>query len=63
MDKAIKWISVTEALALAKMVGHGVTRPTMITWIAKYPNLGKRIGGRWKINKDALIFYLHEGMD
>jgi hypothetical protein len=64
MDKAkVKWITTTEAIKIAKETGHIVTLPTMIAWIGRYPNLGLKIGGRWKINKDALIFYLIEGTD
>lgn len=65
-SKAFKWISVTEALAITDEIGHSVTRPTMITWIKdkeRYPNLGKKVGGRWRVDRNALMFYLHEGSD
>jgi hypothetical protein len=62
-EAKINWITTTEALKIAKEIGHPITLPTIIAWIARYPNLGLKIGGRWKINKDALIFYLIEGTD
>jgi hypothetical protein len=61
--RVIKWISVTEAVRIAEVIGHPVSRVTIISWTKQFPNMGKKVGGRWRIDKDALIFYLNEGTE
>lgn len=39
------------------VVGKGVSLPTMIAWVEKY-KLGRRLGGRWKIDKEKLTKFL-----
>ena len=64
MAKIIKWITITEALKIVAAVGKPVTRPTIHSWVndkERYPHLGKKVFGRYQVDRDALIFYLNEG--
>jgi len=54
-----KYIDTAEALEICKKAGVGISRPTMISWAIKY-GLGKKIGGRWKIDPEKLNKFLQE---
>lgn len=43
------WIKTGEAAELA-----GVTLHTIRAWIARAPAIGKRVGGRWRVRRDAI---------
>ena len=54
---AKEWIDTNAALELASQYGVSVSRVTMINW-ASDRGLGKKVGGRWLIDKKELIIFL-----
>ena len=59
-EKGPEIIGTTEALKIIQKIGKlSITLPTIISWTQKY-NIGKKIGGRWWINKQKLIDYLKQ---
>jgi len=57
MDKKTNYITTAEAMQIASEKGVSVTLPTIINWCDKY-SIGKKIFGRWQVDKDKLLFYL-----
>ncbi len=58
MEIENKDIDTTEAIKTVKEVtGVGITLPTMILWANK-KGLGRKLGGRWKIDRQKLLDYL-----
>ena len=58
----VETIDVTSAVDLVRStVGFDVTRVTIITWVKKY-GLGKKLGGRFRIDKIKLMDFL-KGVD
>lgn len=43
------WITTTDAAALAEVSGH-----TIRSWLRKYPAIGKRVGGRYRVKREAI---------
>lgn len=61
METDIEYISTNEAIGLIFQAGFGcVSNQTIISWVTKH-NLGRKIGGRWKIDKAKLTNYLAGG--
>ena len=58
IDLKQKTISTDEALGIVidKELGT-ITKPTLITWVRKN-KLGKKVGGRWRINEEKFFKYL-----
>lgn len=53
-----KTISTKEAMEVITDNELGtITRATLIHWIKEY-KLGKKIGGRWRIDEDRFLKYL-----
>jgi hypothetical protein len=50
-------ITTSKAIEIARQHGRIVTRAGVIYWCNKY-SMGKKIFGRWHINKKILIEYL-----
>lgn len=61
-NKASPGISTNEAMDIIKKKGFQITRTTLIKWIIDY-EMGKKVFGRWYIDKDKLMFYLRYGED
>lgn len=56
-----KYINTNEALDIIKDVGiTPVSLPTLINWIQNY-EIGKKVGGRWWVDKQKLVEMLREG--
>lgn len=53
-------ITTTEAIRLAKQRGFILTRPTLIKWLDEL-GIGKKVGGRYYINKDKFLWWLKYG--
>ena len=51
------YIDTPEAINKAEDMGISITLPTLIHWCQKY-KIGKKIGGRWKINPTRLKWFL-----
>lgn len=51
------WINTNQAIQIIR--GHDIscTRTSLLTWIGKYC-LGKKVGGRWYIDKERLYEFL-----
>ena len=61
IDESIEYISTVEAQQIVFNAGFGSkSNQTIISWITKY-GLGKKIGGRWAIDKSKLITFLEGG--
>ena len=57
----IQYILTKEAIQLYEECGYGkTTRPTVITWCRVY-GIGKKVGGRWKIDKTVYLDFLKKG--
>lgn len=58
IDLKQKTISTDEALGVVidKELGT-ITKTTLISWIRKN-KLGKKVGGRWRINEEKFFKYL-----
>lgn len=58
IDLKQKTISTDEALGVVidKELGT-ITKTTLISWISKY-KLGKKVGGRWRINEQKFFKFL-----
>lgn len=57
----IEYITPQQAQQLHKDKGYGYRSIfTIISWIKLY-NLGKKIGGRWQIDKSKFIEFLEKG--
>lgn len=58
IDLKQKTISTDEALGVVidKELGT-ITKPTLISWISKH-KLGKKVGGRWRINEQKFFKFL-----
>ena len=54
---AKEWIDTNKAIELAAQYGSPVTRQTVINW-ASDRKLGKKVGGRWLIDKNKLLKFL-----
>lgn len=55
------FIDTNKALEIIKAKGVvSVSLPTLINWIQTY-SIGKKVGGRWWINKEKLIEMLEKG--
>ena len=55
------YISTTEALWFIEKKGAGpISLPTLINWLKTY-KIGKKIGGRWQVNKAKLFKMLKKG--
>jgi hypothetical protein len=61
MIKETQVMGTTEALKFIEKETGGVviTLPTLISWIKKYA-LGRKIGARWYVDKNAFTEYLKE---
>lgn len=56
-----EYIDTNAALDIIKNGGISpVSLPTLINWIRNY-KIGKKIGGRWRVNKQKLIEMLQKG--
>lgn len=56
-----EYIDTNEALSIIKNIGiTPVSLPTLINWIPHY-KIGKKVGGRWWIDKQKLIEMLNKG--
>lgn len=54
-------IDTTEALKIINEIAAApVSLPTLISWAQNY-KIGKKVGGRWWIDKQKLIDMLREG--
>lgn len=63
METDVEYISTNDAIRLVFQAGFGiVSNQTIISWVKKH-NLGRKVGGRWKISKARLIQYLAGGDD
>lgn len=49
-----------EALILYEQLGFGKVSISTIRLLIKKENLGKKVGGKWFINKDKFIKFLRE---
>jgi hypothetical protein len=47
------WLTPPEAAEIAQ-----VSSVTIITWCKDNPKLGRKIGARWRVNKDTLNRFL-----
>jgi hypothetical protein len=57
----LEYVDTNEALDIIKNEGTSpVSLPTLINWIRNY-KIGKKVGGRWRVNKQKLIEMLREG--
>lgn len=55
------YIDTNTALIIIKNTGISqVSLPTLISWIRTY-KIGKKVGGRWQIDKQKLIEMLESG--
>jgi len=57
----VVYINTSQARELLKEkfpLNSPPTLPTIIAWIRRY-NFGYKLGGRWKINKEAFLEFLH----
>ena len=50
-------IDTNQAIQIIREHGVSCTRTSLLTWIVKY-HLGKKVGGRWYINKERLHKFL-----
>ncbi len=57
MKKVMDTITTEEAIVEAKKKGVTISKPTVINWVIKY-GLGKRLVGRWYIDKKRFIDFL-----
>jgi len=57
-DRAVQdavWIQLPDALDIANDTpGFSISRSGFVKWVNRYDGLGKKIGGRWSINREAL---------
>ena len=60
MEPEIKYIDTKESLKIIEGMGSPVSLPTLINWIQNY-KIGKKVGGRWKVDKQKLIKMLDKG--
>ena len=58
VDLKQKTISTDEALGIVidRELGT-ITKPTLISWV-RNNKLGKKVGGRWRINEEKFFKYL-----
>lgn len=60
LEEKPKMIGTPEARALIEEHGPTpVSLPTVIEWCKQY-HLGRKIGGRWYLDKDKLLEFLNE---
>ena len=55
-------ISAKQATEIARSKGFVITNATMYKWVRTY-GIGKKIGGRFYIDKDKLLYLLKYGME
>lgn len=56
------YINTAQALILIEEeMGWSVTLPTLIAWLSKN-KLGRKIGGRWQVDRNALTEYMRKGI-
>lgn len=59
--REISYIRTKEALEIVNDKGVApVSLPTLISWIRTY-KIGKKVGGRWWIDKQKLVKMLQDG--
>lgn len=56
----VEYITTAQALDLVSRSGPPITLPTLLHWIER-KNLGRKVMGRWWIDKTALMRYLKGG--
>ena len=57
------YITVTQAMEIHEQVGYGsIHIATMRQWASKY-SFGRKVGGKWYINKVKLENFLTTGVD
>jgi len=57
IQKREDWINTNQAMEIVKESGISCTRTSLLTWIKKYC-LGKKVGGRWYVDKERLDIFL-----
>lgn len=57
IQKREKQINTNQMMEIVTQYGISCTRTSLLTWINKY-KLGKKIGGRWYIDKRRLRVFL-----
>ena len=55
---SIEWISQKEALELCTKMGSPKGKGTIYNWCINF-NIGKKVGGQWKVNKGLLTDILN----
>lgn len=56
-----QYITTKEAINIISDNGVGpISLPTMITWAKKH-KIGKKVGGRWQIDRKKLEEYIQKG--
>lgn len=53
-------ITPKQALEIARSKGYELTYATMIKWVRTY-GIGKKVGGRFYIDRDKLLYLLKFG--
>ena len=62
MSDSEKWITTHDALAIIRSSRRGkVSMQTLYNWLNSHPMLGKKIVGRWKVNKEHLEYMMKYG--
>ena len=56
------WIDTNRAIEILVDSGIHCTRTSLLTWAEKY-QLGKKVGGRWYIEKDRLQDFMKGKVD
>jgi len=51
------WVDSNEAMDIVQKEGIPCTRTSFLNWIQKY-ELGKKVGGRWYVDKIKLLDWL-----
>lgn len=62
VKKALDYLTTTEALMLVGFKKYHITLPTLLTWCKKY-NIGRKVGGRWYIDRDKFTSFLENGAE
>lgn len=56
------WIDTNQGIQIIKKYGVSCTRTSLLAWIRKY-HLGKKVGGRWYVDREQLYKFLKGEMN